>query len=416
MSSAAERLLPPLPEGWSATPVRYATMCLDGARVPLKVEERSRRQGEYPYWGANGVVDSIDEYIFNEHLVLLGEDGAPFFDRSKPVAFFVTGRIWVNNHIHVLRIAPQFDPRFVAYSLNATDYEPWIEGSTRDKLTQDKMGSILLPRPPHALQSAISDYLDLETARLDALVTAKERMLGLLAEKRRALITRAVTRGLDPSAPLRDSGIPWLSEIPAHWEIRRLRFASPQITVGIVVTPAKYYEPFGVPCLRSLNVRATGLTDSDLVYISEESNALHSKSRVYLGDLVAVRSGQPGTTAVVDRRFDGANCIDLIIIRRSPSFVSPFMAHFLNSEPAKVQFLSGSGGAIQQHFNVETAADIVVPLPPLHEQRAIVDRLASQCVRLDAIADATVRTISLLKERRAALIAAAVTGQMGIRE
>ena len=89
------------------------------------------------------------------------------------------------------------------------------------------------------------------------LVTAKERMLGLLAEKRRALITRAVTRGLDPRAPLRDSGIPWLGEIPAHWELWRLRFASPQITVGIVVTPAKYYEASGVPCLRSLRARQT---------------------------------------------------------------------------------------------------------------------------------------------------------------
>ena len=245
-------------------------------------------------------------------------------------------------------------------------------------------------------------------------MAAKERVLGLLAEKRRALITRAVTRGLDPRAPLRDSGIPWLGEIPTHWEPRRLRFASPQITVGIVVTPAKYYQASGVPCLRSLNVRETGLTDSDLVYISDESNVLHSKSRVYTDDLVAVRSGQPGTTAVVDGRFEGANCIDLIIIRRSPRFESAFLAYFLNSEPAKMQFLCGSGGAIQQHFNIETAADLVVPLPSLEEQRAIVNQIAAQCSRVDAIANATAHTIFLLKERSAALIAATVTGKIDV--
>ena len=178
MKTAAARLLPPLPMNWSVTPLRYASTCFDGKRVPLNVEERSSRRGDYPYWGANGVVDTIDEYLFDEPLVLLGEDGAPFFDKTKPVAFFVNAKIWVNNHIHVLRIAPDFDPRFVTYSLNATDYGPWIEGSTREKLTQDKMGSIPLPTPPLGRQRAIADYLDRETARIDALVAAKGRRAG----------------------------------------------------------------------------------------------------------------------------------------------------------------------------------------------------------------------------------------------
>jgi type I restriction enzyme S subunit len=269
--------------------------------------------------------------------------------------------------------------------------------------------------PPIPTQRTIADYLDREMARLDGLVVAKERVLGLLAEKRRALITRAVTHGLNPRALLHDSGIPWLGAIPAHWEAKRLKFMSPEITVGIVVTPAKYYESTVVPCLRSLNVREEGLTDSDFVYISDESNRLLAKSRVFFGDLVAVRSGQPGTTAVVDERFDGANCIDLIIIRRPPAFMSAFLSHFLNSQPAKMQFLSGSGGAIQQHFNIETAKDLVVPVPPLEEQRAIVAQIAAETAKLDALRAATERTVVLLKERRIALIAGAVTGRLDVQ-
>ena len=170
------------------------------------------------------MVDAIDDFIFNEPLVLLGEDGAPFFDKSKNVAFFVNGRIWVNNHIHVLRTEPCFDPRFVAYALNATDYTPWIDGSTRDKLTQDKMGSILLPSPSVVEQRSIANFLDRETARLDELVAAKQRLIDLITEKRKAIVATAVTRGLNPKVTARDSRVPWLGEIPSHWEIERTRW------------------------------------------------------------------------------------------------------------------------------------------------------------------------------------------------
>lgn len=308
------------------------------------------------------------------------------------------------------------DTRFYYYWLAVqTQYLQILgSGSTFMELSIDEIKSLRIPHPSPTLQRIIADYLDRETARLDALIAEKERVLELLAEKRRALITRAVTRGLDPRAPLRDSGVPWLGDIPVQWEIRRLKFLSPQITVGIVVTPAKYYELTGVPCLRSLNVREDGLSDADLVFISEESNLLHSKSIIRAGDLVAVRSGQPGTTAVVDQRFDGANCVDLIVIRRTNTLNSTFLAHFLNSDPAKMQFLSGSAGAIQQHFNIGTAADLLVPVPPPKEQREIVATVAKKTDKVNVLIAATERTIALLRERRSALIASAVTGRTDV--
>ena len=274
------------------------------------------------------------------------------------------------------------------------------------------LGNIAVPIRSLPEQRAIANYLDRETARIDALIAEKEHLLSLLAEKRRTLITQAVTRGLNPNAPMRDSGVEWLGEIPKHWELKRLKFISPEITVGIVVTPAKYYEDSGVPCLRSLNVKETGLTNTDLVYISPESNELLSKSKVFTGDLVAVRSGQPGTTATVDERFDGANCMDLIIIRHAPLFDSHFLAYFLNSEVALIQFSEGSEGAIQQHFNIETAKDLLIPLPPLSEQRTIVSMIAVEAAKLGTLKQAAKRAIDLLHDRRAALISAAVTGQI----
>ena len=370
----------------------------------------------------NSATDEASSAIMVEGTSLSNtfEPGDVLFGKLRPYL----AKVWVaefpgRSTTELLVMHPvEIEPRFLRYVclwhdfVNAVDASTF--GSRMPRADWDFIGNMSVPIPEWRKQRAIANYLDRETARLDALVAEKKRLLDLLADKRRALITHAVTLGLNPNVPLRESGIPWLEKIPVHWETRRLKFLSPQITVGIVVTPAKYYEATGVPCLRSLNVREHGLSDADLVFISEENNLLHSKSIIRGGDLVAVRSGQPGTTAVVDQRFDGANCIDLIIIRRSHYIDSAFLAYFLNSDPAKMQFLSGSGGAIQQHFNIETASGLVVPLPPLQEQRDIVAAVSKATAKVDALSTATRLTIALLRERRSTLIAGTVTGQINI--
>jgi len=129
---------------------------------------------------------------------------------------------------------------------------------------------------------------------------------------------------------------------------------------------------------------------------------------------VAVRTGQPGTTAVVDKRFDGANCIDLIVIRQSASFDSDFLCYVMNSSASHVQYGSGSGGAIQQHFNIETASNLLVVWPPLEEQHRIVQHLDQQCSGLRHVEETLQSQISKLQEYRQTLISAAVTGRLDV--
>ena len=131
--------------------------------------------------------------------------------------------------------------------------------------------------------------------------------------------------------------------------------------------------------------------------------------------ILCVRSGRPGATAVVDERFDGANCIDLIIIRQSRQIVSRFLAYMANSAMARVQFEHGSDGALQQHFNVETAKSLAIPVPPYAEQQEIVEYLNQQIAKLNGLADKVRRHVELLGEYRTALISAAVTGQIDVR-
>ena len=279
--------------------------------------------------------------------------------------------------------------------------------------------------PPRDEQQAIADFLDRETGKFDTLMGKKRTLIERLKEKRAALISRMVTRGLppdaaraaglDPHPKLKPSGIDWLGDVPKHWRPMRLRFISPHITVGIVVEPSKYYEDEGIPCLRSLNVRPNALLDRELVYISPESHRILAKSMVKRGDLVAVRSGQPGTTAVIDDRFDGANCIDLIIIRKPRRGISTFFSYFLNSIPAQAEFTGGAGGAIQQHFNIATAADLWLVEPPVEEQGAIADFLDRETAKIDRMVAKVEDAIDSLQEYRAALITAAVTGKIDVR-
>jgi type I restriction enzyme S subunit len=286
----------------------------------------------------------------------------------------------------------------------------------QQRVPDDFIKDFQVALPPLLEQRAIAAFLDRETARIDALVAKKERLIELLQEQRMAVISHVVTKGLDPTVPMKAAGVEWLGEIPAHWQVKRLKLITPEVTVGIVITPAKYYVDSGVACLRSLNVREGWLDDSDLVFISPESNIILRKSMILAGDLVTVRTGQPGTTAVVDERFHRANCIDLIIIRQSGQFDSCFMAYVANSHIAKIQYGSGSDGAIQQHFNIETAKNLLVPLPPLEEQRSIAALLDGEAAKIDTLIANVREHIEKLREYRTALISAAVTGQIDVRE
>ncbi|MDX2849237.1 restriction endonuclease subunit S [Streptomyces sp. PA03-3a] len=190
--------LPKRPIDWSLVPLRYITQCLDGRRIPLSAQERSSRQGPYPYYGASRVVDHVDDYLFDEPLVLFGEDGAQLGNPNLEVSFFVEGKIWVNNHAHVLRPIG-IDGRLLAEILNVFDRELCMSGSTREKITQDGMNGVLVPVPPEDQQRELVEWISAEQARGNRLAESLRRQLSLLAERRQALITAAVTGQFDVS-------------------------------------------------------------------------------------------------------------------------------------------------------------------------------------------------------------------------
>jgi type I restriction enzyme S subunit len=189
-----------VPDGWQVANLRYLVRCLDGKRIPLNGTQRGSMQGQFPYWGANRVIDHVNAWLFDEALVLLGEDGAPFFEPGRDVAFAVEGKIWVNNHAHVLRCGPRVRPRFLAYALNCVDYKAFIDGSTRDKLTQQSMGGISIQVPVGPEQDAIVAHVDNATSQLVASTNSVQSEISLIQEFRTRLIADAVTGKLDVRA------------------------------------------------------------------------------------------------------------------------------------------------------------------------------------------------------------------------
>jgi type I restriction enzyme S subunit len=188
-----------IPEHWEVVPLRYAFYNLDHRRIPVAGEDRANVEKIYPYYGASGIIDHVEDYLFDETLILVAEDGANLLSRSTPLAFLATGKYWVNNHAHILKPV-EGDIRYWAAVLQSYDYTPLVTGAAQPKLTSDRLGSIRLPQPPPDEQTAIAAYLDLETAKLDALVGKVEAAVERLQEYRTALITAAVTGKIDVRA------------------------------------------------------------------------------------------------------------------------------------------------------------------------------------------------------------------------
>jgi len=269
--------------------------------------------------------------------------------------------------------------------------------------------------PPQQHQRAIADYLDRETAQIDALVAAKDRLLVLLAEKRRALITAAVTRGLDPSARLRDSGVVWLGQVPAHWKIAGFTKYLRSLVDYRGRTPEKVSS--GVFLVTARNIK-DGYIDYEASQEFVDADAydeVMQRGKPEIGDLLLTTEAPLGQAALVDRE-DIALAQRVIKLDYDPEvLLNEFALAWIRSAPFQWQLNSFATGSTALGIKGERLHMLHNLLPPVDEQRAIVAHIAAETARLDALAAAAARSIALLKERRAALIAAAVTGQIEIQ-
>ncbi len=280
-----------------------------------------------------------------------------------------------------------------------------------DSFVRDYLGAV----PPLDEQSAIATFLDRETGKIDALIAEQEKLLALLAEKRQATISHAVTRGLDPDVPMKDSGVPWLGEVPAHWEVQRLKTLSPSITVGIVVNPSDYVSQSGLPFIYGGDISEGHISIETSRRIEPADSAKQAKTQLRTGDLLTVRVGAPGVTAVVGEECEGGNCASVMLIRRG-DFNSNWLCFAMNSRMVRYQVEVVQYGAAQEQFNIGHAINFCILTPSRDEQTELAGRLSEMVGQIVSLSEEARRAIGLLRERRSALIAAAVTGKIDVRQ
>ena len=274
------------------------------------------------------------------------------------------------------------------------------------------LANLRIPVPDERKQRAIADYLERETGRIDALITAKERLLALLAEKRRALITRAVTRGLDPNAPMKDSGIPWLGEIPAHWTAIRINHVV-TLRRSRVQSDEERKPYIGLEHIESWTGRlVSDLSSADEAAVSATRESDSLSSTFEPGDVLFGKL-RPYLAKAWVAEFAGRCTTEALVMQ--PVAVEARFLRYVFLCPDFIDLVDASTfGSKMPRADWDFIGNIKIPLPPATEQRAIVEHITEETARLDALRAATERSIALLKERRAALISAAVTGQIDV--
>ena len=383
-----------LPKGWVETALGEVCDVLDSRRVPVNAKERAGRPGTVPYFGATGQVGWIDRPLFNEELLLLGEDGAPFLDASKPKAYLIRGPAWVNNHAHVLRARTVTSNRFLLHALNWTDYRRFVNGTTRLKLTQAAMNVIPVPLPPLAEQERIVAAIEEQLSRLD---TAEQLLRGAL--QRCDVLYRSFMRTLEawPLVPLAA-----LLEKP--------------LANGRSVPTAE--NGSGFPVLRLTALR-NGFVDLSERKLGAWGRREAERYIVQEGDFLIARGN--GSLALVGRGGlvtadpDGVAYPDTMIRARvDQQQMSPqFLRWVWSSSTVRRQIESAAKTTAGIYkVNQQDLGGVAVPVPPPDVQDTIVGELGRQQSILQALTQSIHQALARSNQLRRSILEHAFAGEL----
>lgn len=403
------RTVEAIPAHWRWTKIKYVASLKSGESI---TSDSINEVGEYPVFGGNGVRGFTSAYTHSGKYVLIGRQGALCGNIN-----YALGDFWASEHAVVVNIKGDHDVNWLGELLHSMNLNQYSQSAAQPGIGVEVIANLAIPVPPLNEQRMIADYLKRETTRIDALVAEKEHMLALLDEKRAALISRAVTRGLNSNAPLKHSGLDWLGDIPAHWQTRRLKYLTRE-PLAYGANEAALEDNHDWPrFVRITDINEEGtLRDETFRSLSPEIAEPYLLEK---GDVLFARSGATVGKSFIYRPTWGTACFAgyLIRFRSDQEMVLPdFVYYFSLSDIYWQQVRTGTIQATIPNFSAEKYADLIVCLPPPDEQNAIVVMLNAVEKRASALITEVRGSIERLIERRSALITAAVMGQLTPKE
>ena len=409
--------------------------CLAGRRVFRQVRELPI-DGDVQLSATQkyGVVPQTLFMELEDQKVALALGGVGNFKRVKENDFVISLRSFQGGIEHskyngcvspaytVLRLTIPCQPAYLAYLLKSPGYVIALQSVTdgiRDgkNISYEQFGVIGLPIPSLDEQQAIATFLDHETTKIDALVAEQERLIDLLKEKRQAVISHAVTKGLDPSVPMKDSGVEWLGEVPAHWGINSIRHILNAIGDVDHVMPASVEK--GVPYLMTGDLKelVSDVKLDDCKQVDQRDYFdLTRKIKTSKGDVVMARYATIGTLMYVDVDVDFLVSYSCVTLKTNEAKVSgSYLFHYMKSDAFRQSVEHKINTNTQGNVGIKDLQSVKIVVPPIDEQPAIVAFLNSEVTKFNDLEAESERAITLLQERRTALISAAVTGQIDVR-
>jgi len=453
-----------LPKSWKISNLEDVVDILDRKRIPVNAKERADRIGNIPYYGATGQVGWIDDYLFDEELILLGEDGAPFFDSSKQKSFIIRGKSWVNNHAHVLRALNGLPNNYIKYYLDIFDYHGYVSGTTRLKLNQTLMRKIPVPLAPPNEQSRIVVEIEKQFSRLDEAVDTLKRIKAnlkrykasilkdavegklteewrksnpnvepagnllerILVERRKkweeAELAKMKAKGKEPNDDKwkkkykepSQADISKLNELPNEWKW----LTSDQLFCFVTSGSrgwAKYYSNSGAVFLRigNLSHDSVFLDLQKLQFVEPPRGAEGTRTRVQENDILISITADVGMIGVIPKGFKETYINQHISLVRPVRTVNPlYIAWYLASRPGQDQFGALQRGATKAGLGLDDIRSVNIPMPPFEEQKEIIFQIEKRLSIVDEIEIEVNKNLKRSDRLRQSILKKAFTGKL----
>lgn len=370
-----------IPKGWCLPNFDDVVLNVNGARKPVSLKIREGIKGEYPYYGATGQIDSLNDFTHEGEHILIGEDGANLLSKSKDLAFIVSGQFWVNNHAHAVKCMAGMPAKFIASYINSLDLSNWVSGSAQPKLTKGNLAKIPTVLPPLAEQKVIADKLDTLLTQVETTKARLERIPEILKTFRQSVLAAAVSGKLNAGD---------YQQAPVYKALGDVGVEVKTGPFGSALHKSEYISG-GIPVINPMHISNGTIVASQQMTIPkakyDELEAWHLK----IGDVVVGRRGEMGRAAVVNYKGEMLCGTGSMILRTPKNSLPKYLEIILRSPLAVEYFTSNSVGSTMVNLNQKIIKSLQVHFPSQEEQTEIVRRVEKLFAYADKV-EAQVKT------------------------